>query len=136
MHKLSIEEIMERLGRLSRLGTAVHCRTDFPPGASKWYVSMSGVQNNIACDAMSGESPEAAIRKTWESLALQPNPPIQFRYFCKPDEPIPGKGPQVWVRWNQDIDDWSDVEPDKDRSRHASEICPYSEHKWREKMHI
>ncbi len=133
---LSIDEIMERLGRLSRLGTALHCRTTFPPGQSKWYVVMRGVENHVHTKDMSGSTPEAAIRATWQALALRDDPPIQIRYFCEPKESIPGDGPQVWVKWSQDADDWVDITPPRDHEwqHRASEIRPYQEHKWLESI--
>lgn len=135
MYTLTIDEIMERLSRLSRLGTAVHCRATFPPGPSKWYVYMEGVENHVHTKDMSGSTPEAAIQATWQVLALCEDPPIQIRYFCEPKESPPGYGPQVWVKWSQDTDDWVDIIPPQDHAwrRKASVIRPYNEHKWREK---
>ncbi len=131
---LTVVEIMERLGRLCRLGTSIHCRPTFPICSSTWYVNMSGVQVPIHTIDMSGASPQEAVLNTWNRITGLPNSFPLVRYFCKPDESIPGKGPQVWVRWNSEKDDWEDVVPPENDSMavHASEIRPYADHKWRE----
>lgn len=133
--ELTPEEIMERFGRLSRLGTSVMCRTTFPSGQSKWYVSMDGVQIPVHTMDMSGPTPEEAIINAWRAITDPQKTLTLIRYFCKrKDEPIPGNGPQVWVRWNHETDDWVDVQiPDNEWHKafasHASEIRPYAVHK-------
>ncbi len=133
--RLSSEEIMERLCRLCRLGTSVMCRTTFPSGPSKWYVSMQGVGVPAHTMDMSGSTPEEAIKNTWQLIADPDKPLTLVRYFCKPDESVPGDGPQVWVRWNHVQDDWEDVVPPKDHwyASVASEIRTYAAHKCNEK---
>lgn len=134
MIMLSVEEIMERLARLCRLGTSIHCRTTFPSGPSKWYVAMTGVHVPIHTTDMSGASPQDAVLHTWNRINNLPDSCPLVRYFCKPDESIPGKGPQVWVRWNSEKDDWEDVVPPRNSlmASMASEIRPYADHKWME----
>jgi len=130
---LSIDEIMDRLSRLCRMGTSLRCRSRFPSGSAKWYVSMMGVRVPGTCDCYSGSTPEEAIRKTWDTVSNQKF--TYIRYFCKPDESVPGDGPQVWVRWSQEKDDWEDVPPADDWwADMASEIRPYADHKWREQQ--
>lgn len=131
MALLTIEEIMERLCRLSRLDTGIHCRNTFPAGPSKWYVDMRGVSCPVHTIEMSGESPDAAIQATWKVLALPKCPPTLIRYFCAPNESVPGNGPQVWVKWDQEADDWVDVVPPTNHRWQllASEIRPYSDHR-------
>jgi hypothetical protein len=133
---LSTDDIMDRLARLSRLGTSVMCRPTFPSGPKKWYVSMSGVDVPVHTGDMSGATPQEAIHNTWKNVANSDRRLVLRRYFCKSDESIPGNGPQVWVRWNPDNDDWEDVIPRRDDSfaLQASEIRPYLEHKWRERL--
>lgn len=134
--KLTTEDIMERLGRVCRLGTSVRCRTTFPSGPSKWYVSMHGVHVNVHTMEMSGATPQEAIINTWEVITNSKHPQVLVRYFSKDNEPVPGKGPQVWVQWDPSADDWKDSVPPKNnhwRSM-ASEIRPYAEHKWLEQQ--
>jgi hypothetical protein len=135
--QLTSEEIMERFGRLCRLGTSVMCRFTFPLGPSKWYVSLDGVKVPVHTMDMSGSTPEEAIVNAWRAVTDPQKSLTLIRYFCKrSDEPVPPENtPQVWVRWNHEIDDWEDVEPPKNDSHatwwasRASEIRPYANHK-------
>lgn len=133
MNIFTPEEVMERLTRVCRLGTSVMCRTTFPAGPGKWYVNMKGVREPTHTMDISGSTPQNAIINAWR--ALTEKSPTLVRYFCKSDEPIPGNGPQVWVRWNHKLDDWEDVVPEKGDSfaSGASEILPYYEHRFIEK---
>lgn len=132
--QLTPAEIMERLERLCRLGTSIMCRPLFPISSERWYVSMSGVNVPVHCKDISGPTPEEAIINTWNEISDPKKSLTLIRYFCKSDEPVPGNGPQVWVRWNQELDDWEDVVPPKNHSwaYYASEIRPYTEHKFLE----
>jgi hypothetical protein len=129
---ITIEDIMERLSRLNRLHTSIHMRVNFPSGPKKWYVNMGFVYCFCMLDGFDGSSPEAAIRNAWKTVSDPNRRPVFMRFFSKPDEPIPGNGPQVWVRWSNEKDDWEDVEPYQDFASQASEIRTYQEHRWRE----
>lgn len=134
---LSIDEIMDRLSRICRMGTSLQCRSTFPSGPAKWYVSMSGVRCPHLLNCYDGSTPEEAIHNTWDTVTAEDNQKFPFvRYFCKPKESIPGNGPQVWVRWSKEKDDWEDVTPPSDDwwARVASEILPYADHKYMEKQ--
>jgi hypothetical protein len=95
---------------------------------------MSGVQVPVHTIDMSGASPQEAVLNTWNRITNLTNSFPLVRYFCKPDESIPGNGPQVWVSWNSEKDDWEDVTPPRNdwMADKASEIRPYADHKWRE----
>lgn len=98
---------------------------------------MRGVRYPCTLDWYGGSTPEEAIRKTWETVTSEKNQNFPFvRYFCKGNESVPGNGPQVWVRWSKEKDDWEDFTPDAADwwATLASEIRPYSEHKWMEKI--
>ena len=130
---MNIDEIMERLQRLSKWTNVCMRPSGFPSGSpAKWYVTMGQVIMPGSCADSSGTTPEEAIQKTWETIKSAKHPIM--RYFCKPDENIPADGPQVWVLWNSVKDDWEDAEPNKDWSRRASKIRPYTDHKWMEKL--
>ena len=134
--QISVDEIMDRLSRLCRMGTCIHVRSSFPSGPAKWYVDMRGVRMPFTLNCYSGATPEEAIRNTWDTITDETKQSIPFvRYFCEPKESVPGKGPQVWVRWSNTKDDWEDVAPPADDwwASEASKIRPYAEHKHWEK---
>lgn len=121
MMSLTINEIMDRLSRIcGNQGCGVKIRPNFPPGPKKWYVELDnvvvafisgGYRNSITADCDSGETPEKAILNVWNgilALACNQNRAL-MRYNCPDNGPIPGKEPQVWVRWNEELDDWVDV---------------------------
>lgn len=123
MRTLTIEGIMDRLSRICRhQKCCVTVRPKFPSGPGKWYVSLSGVDvafmrggstSCITADCDSGATPEDAIRNVWNGvLALANNQTCALRrYNCPSNVPLPGDEPQVWVRWNSQLDDWVDVQP-------------------------
>lgn len=138
MKALVIEKIMERLGRITKCAS-VQTRDKFRPGPSKWYVSLDSImKGSISSGAYCtplrdgcGSTPEEAILNTWkEVIRLSEDKQVALvRLNCRSDVPIPGKDPQVWVRWNSSRDDWEDVpvprlEPEKVRS--------YKEQVWRD----
>lgn len=132
--ELTIDQIMERLQRLSRLHTVLKTRANFPSGGSKWYVHIGFVYCFCSIEGFDGSTPEEAIRNTWATVTSTKHPLICMRYFCKPDEKIPGNGPQVWVKWDSEKDDWADTPPQKDYASYASEIRPYERHRWMERV--
>ena len=117
MKTRTLEEIMERLMRLDMRGTSVRMRDSFPPGPSRWYVSMdkvlrSGFSGGCGSFFGNGSTPELAAQNLWEQIVeCQQTDSFFLRHNCKPNENVPGDGPQVWVRWNDEKDDWEDVIP-------------------------
>lgn len=118
-----IEQIMERLMRLDR-NTSIGMRDSFPPGPNRWYISQSvyltGFTGGYCTPGVhqSGSSPEEAAEKYWAQItSVQESDRFLCRITCKPDVNIPGDTPQVWVRWNQAIDDWEDVPPTEESLR-------------------
>jgi hypothetical protein len=113
-------------------------RDSFPPGPDRWLISQSvyitgpnggycplGVHN-------SGSSPEEAAEKYWAQITSVQGPDsFLCRITCKPDVFIPGNTPQVWVRWDQTIDDWKDVVPTAEILKHlnipAERVVPYKQ---------
>ena len=113
----TLEEIMERLMRLDRIGVCIHMRDSFPPGPHRWYieagrVSVSSLTSGGYCFSWGeGATPEEAAQNIWMNIISRPPDSIFIRYNCESNVLIPGKEPQVWVRWNDAIDDWEDVVP-------------------------
>jgi hypothetical protein len=98
---------------------------------------MSGIRSPGGLWEYNGKTPEEAIRRTWEYVTSEKARGFPFvRYFCKPDESVPGTGPQVWVRWNEKKDDWEDVTPSENDwwAKVASEIIPYSHYSWAQRV--
>lgn len=111
------EWVLTRLLRLSR-EACPRLRAGFPPGPSRWYVdsgpvTVTGPSGGGFCPWGNGATPEEALRAVWEFILQNLASPERFLliYSCPPNVPIPGDGPQVWVRWNAERDDWEDVPP-------------------------
>jgi hypothetical protein len=144
---LSADEII--LSRLMRLDkhACVMMRPGFPRDG-RWYVSLGqvvvasleGRAFSTLVHGYSGETPQAALLNTWSEVVKESSRPGVFflRYNCLPTENIPGNGPQVWVRWSQDHQDWVDVTPTEQslavREIPAERIRPYDDHAWRERL--
>jgi len=113
----TLEEIMERLMRLDTHGTSIRMRDTFPPGPNRWYVGMSkvvrsGFSGGFGGFFGNGSTPEEAVQDLWKQIVGVQEPDRFFlRFNCKPHENIPGNDPQVWVRWNDERDEWEDVIP-------------------------
>jgi hypothetical protein len=117
LYPSAAEQVMERLMRLDRRA-CVRMRDTFPPGPSRWYVwsghiQVTGATGGGYAPGESGDSPESAIIRTWgQIMAITDDPGTFFlRFNCQDNVPIPGDDPQVWVRWDEETDDWVDVKP-------------------------
>ena len=134
----TLDEIMERLMRLDRHGTSIRMRDSFPPGPNRWYVRMDNVMTTPLEDGGyymeegNGSSPEDAAQDLWDEVT-GPHTSEFFFVRCdrKPGEDVPGSAPQVWVRWDDEKDDWKDIVPTQAhlnlRGVSASDIRPYKE---------
>lgn len=142
--QLTVDEIMDRLSRICfKSRCYVSTRPDFPSGPSKWHVILSGVvvggihrggfSSSITTDCDSGATPEDAIRNVWNGvLKLAKNEELALvRFNCPANVPIPGEDPQVWVRWNSELDDWEDAPV---KGLPAEMLRPYKEQIWRDKL--
>lgn len=136
------EAILERLMRLDPRA-CVRIRPNFPSGPSRWYVDLgSVVAAHLAVRGWSdffkdGRTPEEALENIWRAIIAKSDQAGSFflRYGdCKPDEPIPGAGPQAWVRWSQEVNDWVDVPPTTEalakRNIPADRIRSYRDRMW------
>lgn len=132
-----LEKIMERLMRLDRR-TLIGMRDSFPPGPNRWFISQSVYLtgfNGGYCPLgvhQSGSSPEEAAKKYWDQITSVQDPGrFLCRITCKSDVNIPGNTPQVWVRWNQTMDDWEDVPPTEESLKRlgipADRIIPWKQ---------
>jgi len=142
--ELTIDEIMDRLSRICyKRDCCVRTRPDFLPGPMKWYVSLSNiVVGNIeaggACSSItqncdSGSNPEEAIRNVWQGVLnlAKSNKVALMRFNCPSDVPVPGDEPQVWIRWNVELDDWEDVPV---RRLSSDKLRAYRDQIWRDKI--
>lgn len=122
---LTYEEMLERLMRLDRDEIAIRMRLEFPPGDRRWYLWSGRLQ--VTCTigggwapSADGSTPQEAVINTWNDLMQEFQNPDRFlvRYNCASNVPIPGDEPQVWVRWDNQQDDWVDVPPTPEMLSH------------------
>jgi len=110
------------LGKFMQLSprTALRMRQEVVhENRKKWYVDfgqvviISKTSPVFSMLTGSGETPQQAVWKAWtELLRLMGNTELVFlRYYCAPDEAIPGKGKKAWVRLNMENYEWIDVVP-------------------------
>lgn len=130
------EAILERLMRLDEKA-CVRMRPTHQQSA-RWYVDLGHIvaawlgSNGWHSFFENGSTPEEALERTWATIvARSANADAFFlRYDCKPDEPIPGAGSQVWVRWSEKVGDWVDVVPTakalQARDTSADRVRPYA----------
>lgn len=111
------EWILTRLMRLDRRACP-RLRAAFCPGPSRWYVDcgrivLAGPQGGFCSLFGNGETPQVALLDTWKKILenLRIHGWFLLIYACPPNVSIPGDDPQVWVRWNAELDDWEDVSP-------------------------
>lgn len=108
---------MERLGRIGKV--SIKERPGFPEGPHKWYVSMEkivGAEISMGGSCIfpfigNGCTPHEAAQNAWKDVLelAQSKENALMRFNCASSSPIPGEEPQVWVRWNENIDDWEDI---------------------------
>lgn len=130
------EAILERLMRLDARACVRMRPTHQRP--ARWYVDLGHVvaawlsMNGWHGFFENGSTPEEALERTWAAIISKGASADAFflRYDCKPDELVPGDGPQVWVQWSEKASDWVDVVPTAKalqvRNTPADRIRPYA----------
>ena len=131
--------LLERIMRLDKRA-CIRIRRDFSSDSQRrWYLDMGSV---VICSPTvggwcsitnGGATPEEAILDAWKLILTNSTQDRFFlRYHCEPSENVPGNGPQVWVRWSQEKDDWEDYAPTEQAliAHHipADRIRPYADH--------
>ena len=126
---------MERLQRLSQWTSLRMRGPSWPLHNARWYVSMPDVDGpaNLAHNG-SGATPEEALCNVWQEVLRVSRLPSAYlrRYYCKSDEPVPGQGPILYVRWSEEKNDWEDAPSEYllQKGITAEQVRSYVDHQW------
>lgn len=121
---MHFEEKMERMRRLHKYTSILMRNKAFKGSDGRWYIhipntfssSLSHGSYGVATPVhTSGYTPESAINLAWDEITKFGNDDDRFICItnCPEGVSIPGDGPQVWVKWDSQIDDWVDIKPTK-----------------------